>query len=476
MNIITQVITNLEKNYQKIARKYDLSNILYGQVNNNFNNYINLVKSIDDLSYFFSTDLYVSMAETLDDNFCKSEYRIRYCSIIGMHKRNIWTLFGEVTIYRRYYHDTFTNKNYYFVDDILMLPKYLNFDPFVCAKVCELSSIDSMAKAGRTVSELIGKRVKFMDDANSIIISRATARNIVRNFKIPTLPFKLKKTPKILYVMLDEKFVHSQFNNNKDFMVKAAVIFEDMIDEYKSHKTNFKPRLRLVGKRVEASIDNDLEKKVRDYIYFTYNTEEISEIVFMGDCASWITTFPHKGFKFHKDLRITFAIDGFHYVQALEHICTTKHEELLDSFKSLIKDNNKQAFKELCEAVITLEPNRVDTIKEKQNYILNNWKYIQNYYHKVFVNCSMEAHISHIFADIFTSRPRAYSYSGLKQILKLRLLRVNGEDIQKIYFEVLNKSFKNNYILDTSDIETPYNIPYHCRILSSIYSSLNYIT
>ena len=46
----------------------------------------------------------------------------------------------------------------------------------------------------------------------------------------------------------------------------------------------------------------------------------------------------------------------------------------------------------------------------------------------------MESHISHIFADLFTSRPKAYSKKGLRQLLKLRLLKVNNKDIKNMYF------------------------------------------
>ena len=56
-----------------------------------------------------------------------------------------------------------TNERFFFTDLFLGLPKRKHFDPFVCAKVCEVSSHDSYAKAGRTVSELIGKRLKFND-------------------------------------------------------------------------------------------------------------------------------------------------------------------------------------------------------------------------------------------------------------------------------------------------------------------------
>ncbi len=336
-----------------------------------------------------------------------------------------------------------------------------NFDLFVCAKICEESSHSSYAKAGRTVSELIGKRLKFNDDANKYLINRATARNIVMNFPIPNIKYEEKKDVSILYVMLDEKFVPFQFNDNKDHMIKAAVVFEDVESVYKYKKKNTsKDRYKLLGKRVFGSIDNNLTTEVSNYIYYTYNTDNIKEIVFMGDCAKWITSFL-KIFRFHKNLKITFSIDGYHYAQALQHICTQKYSNIyLKSLKQVIKENNVESFTNLCNSIIELEPSRKETIEDKMNYILNNWKYILNYYNKVDMKCSMESNISHCFADIFTSRPRAYSRKGLKQLLKLRLLKINGYDIQKIYFNVIKKEYEDN-VIDTStfhpyDSVTPY--------------------
>ena len=51
----------------------------------------------------------------------------------------------------------------------------------------------------------------------------------------------------------------------------------------------------------------------------------------------------------------------------------------------------------------------------------------------------MEYHISNIFADIFTSRPKAYSKKGLSQLLKLRLLKVNNKNIKEKYFNTFRK-------------------------------------
>ena len=49
----------------------------------------------------------------------------------------------------------------------------------------------------------------------------------------------------------------------------------------------------------------------------------------------------------------------------------------------------------------------------------------------------MESHISHIFADLFTSRPKAYSKKGLRKLLELRLLKVNGINIKELYLQHL---------------------------------------
>ena len=54
----------------------------------------------------------------------------------------------------------------------------------------------------------------------------------------------------------------------------------------------------------------------------------------------------------------------------------------------------------------------------------------------------MESNISHVFAYLFTSRPKAYSLKGIKGLLKLWLLKINGSDFKDIYFEALEKHDK----------------------------------
>jgi len=44
---------------------------------------------------------------------------------------------------------------------------------------------------------------------------------------------------------------------------------------------------------------------------------------------------------------------------------------------------------------------------------------------------------SHIFSELFTSRPKAYSKKGLRKLLELRVLKVKGMNIKELYLQHL---------------------------------------
>ena len=71
----------------------------------------------------------------------------------------------------------------------------------------------------------------------------------------------------------------------------------------------------------------------------------------------------------------------------------------------------------------------------------------------------MESHISHIIADLFTSRPKAYSKNGLRKLLKLRLLKINKVDIKQLYLNQLinppTKKENNQIKINVSKIIFP---------------------
>lgn len=450
MNIISHFNDLLEKSFNNYLKIYFSTNN-YMFKSSDFNNYYHFINDLDKFSTSFTTNILKSYFEYIDECFFNSSYRKSFCPSKGFYTRkNYVTLFGEISFKRRYYFDKNTNQYFFFTDLFLGLPKRKHFDPFVCSEFVEKASEYSYSKSGKIVSDKIGLR-----SSNSINISRATVRNIVLGFDpVINEEFELKRIDR-LFVMLDEKFVGSQFNNHKDHMIKAAVIFEKTQLEYSfKKKEDSIDRYKLVNPHVCADINNNLTKDVVDYIFEHYDIDHLKEICFMGDCAIWIKQFPKSSwFKFNSNTINTFSMDGFHFSQALKHLTTNKNNHWYNALSIAVKRNNKQLFRSLCNRFIQENKIRESTIIQKMEYILNNWDERQIYLNNHYLKCSMESHISHIFADLFTSRPKAYSKTGLEKLLKIRLLKVNGYNLKHLYLTSLNKVKKQDIFKSHSNIK-----------------------
>lgn len=459
MNIISQFYKFLEKSFTEYLKEYFDTN-KYINKSSDFNNYYSFINSLDSFNCSFIKDIIKCYFEYIDECFFNSSYRKNFCTSNGFYERkNYVTLFGEITFKRRYYFDKLHNDKFFFVDLFLGLPKRKHFDPFICADICEKASSFNYSKTGKLVADKIGSRI-----GSNINISRATARNIVMSFNTEFDDNKNIKRIERLYVMLDEKFVGSQFQDN-DHMIKAAIIFEGTDLVYKTKKSkNSKDRYKLINSHTCASIENNLLSDTVNYIYNSYDTDYLKEITFMGDCANWIKNFPKSyWFKFNQETQVNFSMDNFHFSQALNQLTTSKNKDVYFALKDIVKLNDKENFEILCNQFIDLNPFRKETIENKMNYILNNWNERQFYENHSYLKCSMESHISHIFADLFTSRPKSYSKSGLSQLLKLRLLNVNGYNIKDIYFNNLNKKIvqnSNSSFINSNNLNLHYENKY----------------
>lgn len=436
MDIISHFYGILKENFNKYLNNSFLESNFWSK-SSNIDNYIDFMSNLDKFNYFFMTNAIKSYFEYIDNIFFNSIYRKKNCISKGFYKRTILTLFGEITFKRRYYFDKTNDERFFFTDFYLNLPKRKYFDPFICADIIEEAASSSYSKTAKTIASKVGMRIN-----NNIFISRASARNIVMNFNIEEDNYeKEKKRIEKLYIMLDEKFVGSQFNNNQDHMIKAAVLFEntELVYKYKK-KENSMDRYKLIGSHTCASIDNELLNDTVNYIYNTYDTDYLKEINFMGDCALWIKNF-HKSnwFKFDNNTEVNFSMDGFHFSQALGNLTTQKYKDVYNALYEYVARDNKEDFTRLCNEFLDCFPEKKETIENKRDYILNNWNERQFYQNHSYLKCSMESHISHIFADIFSSRPKAYSKKGLSQLLKLRLLKVNNKNIKEKYFNTFRK-------------------------------------
>lgn len=470
MDIISHFNKILKENFNKYLYNYFLDSNFWNKTSD-IDNYINFMTALDDFNYSFMTNAIKSYFEYIDEIFFNTKYRNKFCVSKGFYSRTILTMFGEVTFKRRYYYDKKENERFFFTDYFLNLPKRKYFDPFICANICEESASFSYSKSGNIVANKIGKRIN-----NNIHISRASARNIVMKFDIDNDNYEEnKRRIEKIFVMLDEKFVGSQFNNGKDHMIKAAVLFEntELVYKYKKKEDSMN-RYRLVNSHTCASIDNELLNDTIDYIYNNYDVDYLKEINFMGDCALWIKNFPKSSwFKFDNNIQINFSMDGFHFSQALGNLTTQKYDDVYNALYEYVLDNNKEDFIRLCNEFLDLFPERKDVIESKRDYILNNWNERQFYQNHSYLKCSMESHISHIFADIFTSRPKAYSKKGLRQLLKLRLLKVNNKDIKNMYFN--NFRIKEMKLNHSSTYYNKYDTHYNEINFEKLLHFDNYI-
>lgn len=427
MNIISNHYEKILKNMIFSEFFSNLKKELYNKDNSNkVFNYINLLSNLDNTLCNIAKQSLVTIFESIDKSYSNSLERKHKYHIKAHLPRTILTIFGEITFTRTFYSDKHNNGSFCYLDRFLGLKKYDYFDPYIKSTIIEYSSNNSIPTVCNMINELLGNRIKLEDKIK--YLNRQTIRNIILDSKLSNPEQKELDTPNTLYIIADEKWVHTQNNNNESVMVKSIVVFDSI---------NTKPRRFLNNKRIFAGFkDNSFLDECLDYLYYTYNLDNVKNIFVMGDGASWIRSLTSH-FKINHNTNVIFSLDKFHFKQAIHHICLNK--DLEDKLSNYVINNDKNNFIKFCDELINSFPNRNETISKKKDYIINNWKYILNLY-KFNLSCPMESQISHNLAYLLTSRPKGYSLKMLKKILKIRLLFKNNENIKMLFLNNYNNS------------------------------------
>ena len=457
MNIISN-------NYQNV-----LKNMIFKQINkilkdklavssdNNVFSYVNILSNLDQSICEIALNTLNSIFTALDKSYSiSSERRAKY-HIKGHTSRTILTVFGQITFTRITYISKLDRSSYCFLDRYLGLEKYDYFDPYIKASIIEESSSTSIPIACKKINDLIGNRISL--NLKEQYLTRQTVRNIILKSLISNVEIPEANTPENLYIMLDEKWVHTQRNNGKDIMIKSIVTFEASING------------KLINKHIFAGKNNECINKCLDFIYQHYDLNKIKNMFFMGDGANWIKSAPSE-FKTNNTTNILFCLDKFHFKQAIHHICLNNDmEKVLESY---VINNNKADFKSYCESLIKTAPHRTDTINSKKDYILKNWKSILNLYINK-LKCPMESQISHNLAYLLTSRPKGYSVKMLDKVLELRLLNRNNHNIKLLFLNNLNELEKLTINKDKLNLDflnkNKSDVPY---AVTKLYSVINH--
>ena len=465
MNIISN-------NYEKILKEMifnqfssNLKKELYKTDNTNkVFNYINLLSNLDNKLCNIAKESLITIFEAIDKSYCNSIERKHKYHIKAHLPRTILTVFGEITFTRTFYTDRYNKGSYCYLDRFLGLKKHDYFDPYIKATIIEYSANNPIPTVVNMINELIGNRIKLEDKIK--YLNRQTIRNIILDSKLSNPESRQLDTPDTLYVIADEKWIHTQNNNNEDVMVKSIVIFDGVKD---------KPRRTLNNKRIFASFKgNQFLDDTLDYLYYSYDLDKVKNIFVMGDGARWIRTLTNH-FQINNETNVIFALDKYHFKQAIHHICLDKTlENILVSY---VLNDDKKSFKSFCEEFIKSYSHRTDTINQKKEYIINNWKNILNLY-KYNLSCPMESQISHNLAYLLSSRPKGYSLKMLDKILKIRLLFKNNENLKQLYLNNFNKKEIINYkkeelnfdILDKRKQFIPYYNPFPFEPIKEVFT------
>ena len=438
MNIIPNNYENVLKEMIFSQFSNNLKKELDSLNSNNVFNYINLLSNLDESLCEIAKNSLVTIFETIDKSYCNSIERKRKYHIKAHLPRTILTVFGEITFTRTFYTDRNNNGSYCHLDRFLGLKKNDYFDPYIKAKVIEESAKNSIPNVCNIINDLIGEKISLEDKIK--YLNRQTIRNIILSAKI-SRPERIElATPRTIYIIADEKWAPTQNNNSKKVMIKSIVVFDGI---------NGKKRRFLNNKRIFANFENGFLDEVLDYLYYTYDLDKVENIVVMGDGANWIRSLTSH-FQINKNTNVIFALDKFHFKQAIHHICIDPDFE--DCLSTYVINNDKINFNIFVEELKVSFPNRTETIDRKTEYILNNWNYIQNLY-KYDLSCPMESQISHNLAYLLTSRPKGYSLQMLSKIIKIRLLYKNKENLKLLYLNNLNKAEIIEYKKETLNFD-----------------------
>ena len=451
--IINQIISDLKNKLEKILNSFsiDTSKNRYANMFIEFQNIMNQVGSL-----FFSL-----LFENIDNTFKNSSKRKENYHINKSNvKRTIVTIFGSITFYRTLYINKVTGEYYFYVDDILDLEAYKNYDPIVRAILVQ----DSVSTNPNHTSRYSPLNILNLKNQLTNSIPKQTIYKFKQDTKIRKVNYKEIETNKTLYVMVDEKWIHKQDKKNpnkkKWIMSKCFVTFTGIKRKGK--------RSRLTGRHIFITSSDKPWKEFMDEIYMIYNFEEINTINLLSDAGSWILSGAYE-LKLYSNNKVTINTCEFHVKQKINRSTTDKELRLTIANIIYEKEDKEEFIKEMDKLIESkTSDSRKQKITEYKNYILKHWKGIINMKNSL-CKSSMEAHIEHCIASSFSSVPKAYSENNIETYLKLQEMVLNGINIFNYYLDTYNSD--DNYIYN-KEKEVNYSIFEHSTSnLPGLYSN-----
>ncbi|MCI8411809.1 MAG: ISLre2 family transposase [Clostridia bacterium] len=406
INIIIQtIIENKEKIEKSLKRSIEEGEIsLFSQ---------DLRKVFDEAG----RKTLVGILEMIDTTLFESSRRRLEYETKDLRKRTLLTEYGNIEYLRRYYKNKITKEYVYLADEKMGIEKNERMTKDVESKIIELSHDISYKKSGKQA-------------VREEVISPTTIMKKVRKEELKVETKEENKEVKILYIEADEDHVSER--GNKIGMPKLVYIHEG---NQRIGKRNILKNIHYIGCLGKRS--EELWIEVAEYIDKKYDVDKIERVYIGGDGAKWIK----EGLNWIKNSK--FVLDRFHLLKYVNQ-ATVEYPEYRSKiwYNLNIYDpvSIENIFKEILEK--TIDEKRREKVYISYKYIMNQWEGIEIYETEGenLKGCSAEGHISHVYADRMSSRPRTWSDDGIDKMSRLRTFKSNGGNIYK---ELLKRKKEN---------------------------------
>ena len=398
-------------------------------------------KDLGDLIFMLQEDLFelgrniiTEVLEDMDDYLRRSGVRKNKWEIVRKDKTRILTSFGNVEYARTYFKPKKAGKRKYLVDEIVGIQPHDRVSTDVVINAIEEASESSYRKAGETAT--------YVDE-----ISKQAVMNKIHNLEVKEqeIAVERKKEIKILYVEADEDHVPLQLKNvdKEENEKKRNIIMPRLVYVHEGFDSDKSTQKRKVLKNVRYfggvyNNSEDLWIEVANYIEAQYDVDSIESIYLSGDGASWIK----QGLNWLPKSK--FVLDNYHlqkYIKkATAHLNDESiRQEVYDAIDWPDKAMLKKVFAKILK--LTESETKQKAVKDCRKYIINNWDGIEIKAYKgdEIIGCSAEGHVSHVFSDRLSSRPRGWSKQGVKNMSKLIIYKKNGG---KVYDLVMAQKIK----------------------------------
>ncbi len=404
-----------------------------------------LVLGLQESLYELGRSIVSEVLEDMDEHIRNSAERKKRYEIVRKDPSTLLTSFGTIAYSRTYFKPKTGGQRGYLVDKLAGIKTHDRVSADVVINALEEATQSSYRRAGT--------KVAYDSD-----LSKQAVMKKVHEIEVVDAPHpnSEKKALRVLYIEADEDHVALQQKKKVgDIQRKAGIsmpklvyLHEGIDREKSSLKRKVLKNVRYFGGDFKSE---DLWVKVAQYIDEQYEEGSIETIYISGDGASWI----RQGLNWISKSR--FVLDN-HHMNKYIRIATAHLQDdvMYYALQDAIGWPDKKMTAEVFDRVMELTENgtKKEAVREAKRYILNNWDGIEIKEEKAgeIVGCSAEGHVSHVFSERLSSRPKGWSRTGVDQMAQLRIYKRNGGKIYDLVMGQKKREQKENEIREQEEL------------------------